>query len=404
MITYQYKAVGADGKPVRGVIEATDEFAAVQKVRATYPVITEISEVKPKSGFWSMELGGKAKVDGKTLSIMCSQFAIMLKSGIPLGRCIDMIADQTEDKKLKKILKGTAEDVMEGNSVATSLERNGKDVFPDTFIETIRAGEESGTIETSFGKMKTYYENSFQNVEKIKKAMSYPIFVMVVAVIVVIVVMAFVIPALAGTFADMGGELPVMTQILIDISNFFAKWWLLLLIVILALAIGFISYSKTQQGALFVGKLQLKMPVLGKIATMNGAAEFADTMSVMMACGLTINRALDVTSRVLSNEVLRQSVALIKPKIEEGHTLGETLRQCEYFPENLKQMTAIGEETGELDSTLNTIGEYYTNEANYLTDQAIAKLEPTMMVILAVFAGFIVISIYLPMFTMYDLF
>ena len=146
------------------------------------------------------------------------------------------------------------------------------------------------------------------------------------------------------------------------------------------------------------------MPVIGKISTMNGAAEFADTMSVMMSCGLTVNRALDVTSKVLSNEVLRQSVAMIKPKIEEGRSLGETLKQCEFFPENLKQMTAIGEETGALDNTLNTIGEYYTNEASYLTDQAISRLEPTMLIFLAVFAGFIVISIYLPMFTMYNLF
>ena len=368
MITYQYKAVGSDGKPARGVIEATDEYSAVQKIRATYPIITEISEVKQKNGLLSMEIGGKAKVNGKSLSIMCSQFAIMLKSGIPLGRSIAMIAEQTEDKKLKKILQGTADDVMEGNGVAVSLERNGAGVFPDTFIETIRAGEESGTIETSFAKMKTYYENSFQNTEKIKKAMSYPIFVMVVAVVVVIIIMAFVIPVLARTFTDLGGDLPLMTKILINISNFFAKWWLLLIILILALVIGIMSYSKTQKGAIAMGKLQLKMPVIGKIATMNGAAEFADTMSVMMACGLTVNRALDVTSKVLSNEVLRQDVAMIKPKIEEGRSLGETLKQCEFFPENLKQMTAIGEESGELDSTLSTVGEYYTNEASYLTD------------------------------------
>ena len=404
MITYQYRAVGADGKPARGVVEATDEYSAVQKIRANYQVITEISEVKQKNGILSMEIGGKAKVNGKSLSIMCSQFAIMLKSGIPLGRCIDMITEQTEDKKLKKVLKGAAEDVMEGNGVAASLERNGKDVFPDTFIETIRAGEESGTIETSFEKMKVYYETSFRNSEKIKKAMSYPIFVLVVAVVVIIVVMAFVIPTLSRTFTEMGGELPLMTQILINVSNFFSKWWWLFLLIILVLVVGILSYSKTQKGALFIGKLQLKMPVIGKISTMNGAAEFADTMSVMMSCGLTVNRALDVTSKVLSNEVLRQSVAMIKPKIEEGRSLGETLKHCEFFPENLKQMTAIGEETGALDNTLNTIGEYYTNEASYLTDQAISMLEPTMLIFLAVFAGFIVISIYLPMFTMYNLF
>lgn len=405
MQTYSYKAIGPDGKPTRGIVQATDEFQAAEKIRQNNPIITEISVVKEKSNSGlNMEIGRKARVTSQQLSIMCSQFAIMLKSGIPIARCIEMIADQTEDRKLKEILKNVADDVSQGSSVASSFERDGKGIFPVTFIETIRAGELAGTIENSFSKMKVYYEKNFKTQEKIKQAMTYPIFVIIVAIIVLIVVMAKVIPTLAETFASMGGDLPLMTQIMISISNFFARWWLLMIAVILGIVIVVNVYNKTPKGRITHGRFMLKMPVLGKINVMNGSAQFADTMAVMLGSGLTVNHAIEVTSKVMDNAVLSDDVASMQGMIEEGHSLGECLMKTKYFPEQLKQMTSIGEETGELDATLETIGEFYNNEADHLTTQALNKLEPTMLVILALFAGFIVISIYLPMFTMYNLF
>lgn len=403
MTTYQYRAIDTDGKATRGVVQATDEYTAVQKIRQTCPIITEISPVKESRNVLSMEFGGKPKVNAKTLSVLCSQFAVMLKSGMPIGRCISMIAEQTEDKKLKKLLQEVAADVEDGSSLASSLERNGKGVFPSTFIETARAGEQSGTIENSFSRMQVYYENRNKNQEKIKSAMSYPIFVLVIAVIVLIIIMAKVIPMLTSTFESLGGNLPVMTQVTIAVSNFFAKWWMLIVIVILAAVIGLSVYFRTDKGSLVKGKLQLRMPVLGKINTANSAAQFADTMSVLLASGLTVNNAVEVTAKVMDNELFRRDVAAMQPKIEEGQPLGKCIEASGYFPDNLKQMTAIGEETGSLEDTLETIGEYYNNEASYRTKQALARLEPTLLILLAVFAGFIVISIYLPMFTMYNL-
>lgn len=403
MTTYQYRAIDTDGKATRGVVQATDEYTAVQKIRQTCPIITEISPVKESRNVLSMEFGGKPKVNAKTLSVLCSQFAVMLKSGMPIGRCISMIAEQTEDKKLKKLLQEVAADVEDGSSLASSLERNGKGVFPSTFIETVRAGEQSGTIENSFSRMQVYYENRNKNQEKIKSAMSYPIFVLVIAVIVLIIIMAKVIPTLTSTFESLGGNLPVMTQVTIAVSNFFAKWWMLIVIVILAAVIGLSVYFRTDKGSLVKGKLQLRMPVLGKINTANSAAQFADTMSVLLASGLTVNNAVEVTAKVMDNELFRRDVAAMQPKIEEGQPLGKCIEASGYFPDNLKQMTAIGEETGSLEDTLETIGEYYNNEASYRTKQALARLEPTLLILLAVFAGFIVISIYLPMFTMYNL-
>ena len=405
MATFKYKALSPDGTEMKGVMQAPDEYSAVQRIRQKCPVIQEITQVKESGdskNLLSLEIGSK-KIDEKALSVMCSQFAIMLRSGQMIGRVMQMVADQTADKKLKKLLQDCAEDVEEGSSVASALERHGDKMLPMTFIETVRAGEMAGTLETSFTKLESYYEKSYKNKQKVKSVMSYPIFVMVVAVIVLIVIMAKVVPSLAATFSDLGGELPMITQILINTSKFFQRWYILMIIVIIALVIGSKIYFGTEKGRLVKGRLMLTLPVLGKINIFSGAAQFADTMSTMLSSGLTVNHAVEVTGKVLDNALLSEQVGAMIPKIEEGRGLGECMKACEFFPDNLKEMVAVGEESGSLDETLTTIADYYYNEQDHATQQAVSKLEPTIMIFLALFAGFIVLAIYLPMFTMYNL-
>lgn len=401
MITYQYKAVSADGATVSGIVEASDEFTAVSKIKNTCPIVLKITPVKEKHGLLTMEIGHK-KIDAKALSVMCSQFNIILKSGVTISRCMEMIGDQTEDKQLKKMLINSAEDVAEGNSVASSFEKNCKGL-PLTFIETIRAGEQSGTLERSFATLEKYYEKSNKTAQKVKQALSYPIFVIIVAVIVVIVVMVKVVPTLSGTFADLGGDLPGITKALIASSEFFQKYIWLIVAILAALVIGFKVLTNTEQGRIKWNTIKLKMPVFGKINKLNGASQFANTMSALLTAGLTVSQALEVTAKTMDNYVYNLETNKMAGKIEEGRRLGDCMRQAEYFPSTLTEMSAIGEETGELENTLETIGAYFDNEAEHATNQAISKLEPTIMVFLALFAGFIVISIYLPMFSMYDL-
>ena len=407
MATFKYKAMSADGTEVKGVVQAPDEFSAVQRIRQKCPVIKEISQVKEGSGsgaggLLSLEIGSK-KIDEKALSVMCSQFAIMLRSGQMIGRVMQMVADQTADKKLKKLLETCADDVEQGSTVASALERNGGNRLPMTFIETVRAGEMAGTLETSFTKLESYYEKSYKNKQKIKSVMSYPIFVIIVAIVVVIVIMAKVVPSLSATFADLGGELPMITKILITVSKFFQKFYIFMIIGIVALVIGLKLYFGTEKGRLVKGKLLLTAPVIGKINIFAGAAQFADTMCTMLSSGLTVNHAVEVTGKVLDNAILQEETLSMIPKIEEGRSLGDCMRFSKYFPSNLKEMVAVGEESGSLDETLTTIADYYYNEQDHATQQAVSKLEPTIMVFLAGFAGFIVLAIYMPMFSMYNL-
>lgn len=390
-----------DGAKVNGVVEATDEYEAVAKIKATCPIVLKITPVKQKEGILTMEIGHR-KINTKALSVMCSQFAIILRSGVPVAKCMEMIAKQTEDKQLKKMLEKSAEDVAQGSDVAGSFEKNCQGL-PATFIETIRGGEQSGTMERSFETLEKYFEKSYKNRQKVQQAMTYPIFVVIVAVVVLAVVMIKVVPTLTETFADLGGELPLITRMLIDTSDFFRHNIIWMVVVLLVVLIASKVYTTTEKGRIQWNTLKLRIPVFGKIALLNGASQFANTMSALLTAGLTVNHSLEVTSKVMDNYVLGVETARMTGSIQEGHRLGDCMRKCQLFPETLTEMCAIGEETGELEDTLETVGAYYDNEAAHATAKAISKLEPTIMVVMALFAGFIVISIYLPMFTMYEL-
>lgn len=404
MPNFSYRALGRDGKEVRGVIQAENQVSAVSRIRDNYPVLLSIScqaEKKPMAGILEMEIGNK-RIKTKTLSILCSQFAITLRSGMPIARAMRMLAGQCEDKRLRKVMENAAEDVASGNTVASALEQY-SERFPLTFIETIRAGEQSGTLDRSFERLHKFYDKSYKTTEKIKSALTYPMFVIVIAVVVLIVVMAKVIPTLADVFADLGGQLPLMTRMLIDASDFFAHWWLLMFAVLAGVCLLFQFCTRTPEGRIWKGKVALSLPLLGTINRMNSAAQFANTMSVLLAAGITLDQAVETTAKVMENALFQDEVRSMKNGIEQGRSLSDCLSSKKYFPQTMVDMCAVGEETGALEENLENVADYYTNEADYRVQRLLAMLEPTLLVLLSIFAGFIVVSIYLPIFTMYDL-
>lgn len=402
MISYKYTALSRDGAKVNGVIEAIDEYNAVEKIKEQDCIVTDIKEVKQNAFTDLMHMEVGKKIDPKNLSVMCSQFAIILNAGTPINQTIKMIANQTKDKKLKKMLEAAYFDVSHGSTIEQAFRKN-YNGLPEVFLETIKAGEKSGTLSESFENMQKYFENSFKTTQKIKSVTAYPLFVLVIAIIVVIVVMVMVVPTLTATFSELGGDLPLPTKMLINTSNWFAKYWMILIGVILLLIVAYKLFISTQEGKRKVSDLSLKIPVIGNIISLNNSQEFATTMSTLLIAGLPISEALRVTSKCLTNYCMSQEVYSMAEKVETGTSLTTLMQNSEYLPTTLREMTGIGEKTGELDKTLKTIGEYYAGEADYATKSALGKLEPIMLVVLAVFAGFIVIAIYLPMFTMYNM-
>ena len=400
MNTYKYSAISKSGSKVSGVVEGFNELDAVDRIKESCDIVLKIQEVKEKTGILSYEIDGN-KLNSKAFTMMCSQFAIILRSGVPIARTVDLIAQKTTDKKLKKMLNQMAGDVEAGRSVSDAFAERGEKFMPQTFIETIRAGEESGNLDKAFETMYEHYDKQTKMHAKVVAALRYPLFVIAIAVVVVIVLMAYVVPQFTVMFADYGAELPLITRMLIGISNFFRKYILVIAGIIAVILLAFKLYGNTETGRVNLSKLQLKLPILGNIASLSAASEFANTMTTLMGAGLGMTRALTITAKVISNYHVSQEIGKIAGLLEEGRTLGESLRKANVLPDILVDMTAVGEETGEMESTLHTVAAYYDAELQVAVDSAVAKLEPALLIFIAVVAGFIVLAIYMAMFSLY---
>lgn len=404
MSTYRYTAVSKDGKKVSGVIDGFNELDAAAKIKENYSIVLQLAEVKEKgkaAQFLSLDIGGN-RLDEKAFTLMCSQFAVILKAGIPITRTVELIADKMTNKPLKNILEQVAKDVEAGRSLSVSFAERGKKLFPVTFLETVYAGEEAGSLDTAFDSISKHYAKQSKMKGKVRGAMIYPAFVFVVAIVVVIVLMVKVVPTFTAIFDSYGQELPLPTQILIAGSNFFRKYILVIVGVAAAVILLFKLYGNTETGRIRLAKLQRRLPVLGNISVLNSASQFANTMAMMLEAGLPLTRAVAITARVLDNYHVSLEVGKVTARLEEGHTLGKSLRETGCLPDILVDMTAVGEESGELGQTLQMTAEYYDGELEQATADALAKLEPGILVFLAAFAGFIVIAIYLAMFGMYS--
>ena len=399
MTTYKYKARTADGVLVTGVVEAYSEFEAVEQIKKTCIIVEKISEVKSgdKKHF---DINEPLWVEDKTLSLTASQFSIMLRAGIPIGRVVELIAGQTNDRLMKRILTECAADVNAGYSLASSLEKNGKKI-PAAFIETVRAGEESGTLELCFDRLQKYYEKAYKVKKKVRSALTYPAVVILLSFVVVGIVMVVLVPTMLELYGNMGQDLPLITRILIAISDFFVGYWPFLLVGIAVIIIVYKMYKKTPNGELNIDKVKMKIPVIGKIGIMNSASQFANTVSTLLTAGLPAARVLSIVSRVVDNRAVGVTLEKAVVDLESGKGFGAVLKDNEYLPEMLVEMVSVGEESGSLEETMDTIGTYYDEEAVAASDKALGMLEPLLTIFLGVFVGFILLAVYLPMFNMY---
>ncbi|MEG2875713.1 MAG: type II secretion system F family protein [Hydrogenoanaerobacterium sp.] len=399
MNAYRYKALSKSGVEVSGVAEAYNEFEAAAQIKQTCPIVLRIDLIQSKKE--RINIDEPIWVSEKALSMVCSQFSILLRAGLPIVHVVELISEQTSDKLLKKNLANVANDIAAGYSLADSLTLHGKKI-PIAFLESVRAGEEAGTLEDTFTKLVSYFETSYKTKNKVRSAMMYPAFLCVMSIVVVSIIMIVTMPVLVGVFEGFGGALPAPTQLLINISDWLIKSWPVLLMSIAVIFIFYKLYGKTNSGKLKLSVLSLHLPVLGKINLLKGTSQFANTLSTLLTSGLSLPRALNATSRVMDNFAMGQSVSRTVVGIEEGRHLGETLANDPYLPPLLKEMVTAGEEAGMLEDILSTIGAYYDSETETSTATALAMMEPAITVVMGIVIGFIVIALYMPMFTMYS--
>lgn len=400
MPTYKYEGGYSSGERVSGVVEAVSRTDAVNQIRQSCEIVLSIKEV-PKAAARD-PLSKLHKINAKSLSLTCRQFSIILKAGLPLVQAVDLAAGQCSDKNLSALLRQVSEDVSNGWSLSYSFEQRGAKALPVTFRETIRAGEESGDLLSSFERMADYFERMNKTRESVTSALTYPAFVIFVAVIVVAIIMGYAVPTFTTLFESMGIELPWPTRILIATSRFVQKWGLAVLGLILLAVFLLRLYALTEKGGLALSRCQLKLPVIGNIVRMSNSSQFSHTMSMLLTAGMPILQAIDVAGRTMTNLCMSAEVLDTLPGVEGGHPLGECLGYAKELPAMLTQMTAVGESSGSMEDTLNVLAEYYDNETEVRVKRAISLLEPAIIVVLSVFVVIILLAVYLPMFSMYQ--
>lgn len=396
MAKYDYRAIDANGKVKRGTIEANSEDTAKSKLRAEGLSITEFGDSKDIS----ISLGKKS-VKNKDLSVFCKQFAAVLRAGVPVISALDMMATSTENKTLKAAIEEAGTHVQKGGTLAEALKLNPK-VFPDMLSNMVAAGESSGKMEICFERMATQFEKDGHIEGKIKSAMMYPIVILVVVTGVVILMLTSVVPTFAEMFEEMGAELPVATQMLVNGSNFLTHRWYIVLLIVIALVVGIKVFSQTDFGQEFNGNAALKLPVFGNLNVKTAAATFSRTFATLLASGIPMVDAVEQTANVMKNKVIRDKLKDCKVQVMRGVPLSKPIKDMQIFPDMLSQMMHIGEETGNIEDMMEKVADFYEDEVDLATDALTSAMEPLIIVVMAVVVGAMVVAIYSPILSMYD--
>lgn len=397
MPTFDYVAVNRFGKKVKSSVEANSLTSAKTSLRNAGLTVLEL---KPQTVMnKDIELPFLGNPTAKDMAVFCRQFVSILRAGVSVSVVLGMLAQQTENKKLRAAIRGMQADVEKGDTLATSMRRAGK-IFPSMMVNMVAAGEESGNLEDSFLQMETYFERAKRTKSKVGKVMIYPCVLLVVMIIVLIVMMVKIIPMFLESFREMGTELPKLTLMVMAISDWFTKWWWALILGIVVLVVAGLLFNRTNRGRHFFGWLALHIPLVKVLTEKSACSTLCRSLSVLLGSGLTLTEAMDLAGANMTNIYYREAVMNIRFQITAGIPLGVALQQEKLFPPMVCNLVGIGEETGALETMMAKVADYYDEEVNETTDKLMALLEPFIILIMAVFVVFIVLSIFLPMMSM----
>ncbi|WEJ73213.1 type II secretion system F family protein [Pseudomonas sp. PSE14] len=343
-------------------------------------------------------LGKGKKIKPLDIALFTRQMATMMSSGVPLLQSFDIIGEGFENPNMRKLVDEIKQEVAAGNSLANSL-RKKPQYFDDLYCNLVDAGEQSGALETLLDRVATYKEKTESLKAKIKKAMTYPIAVIVVAIIVSAILLIKVVPQFQSVFAGFGAELPAFTRMVIYISEVLQDWWFIVLIAIAAITFAFKeAHRRSEKFRDSVDRSILKLPIVGDILYKSSVARYARTLSTTFAAGVPLVEALDSVSGATGNVVFRNAVNRIKQDVSSGTQLNFSMRTTGVFPSMAIQMAAIGEESGSLDSMLDKVASYYEEEVDNAVDNLTTLMEPMIMAVLGVLVGGLIIAMYLPIF------
>ena len=397
MATFAYSGRTRAGQTVTGERIAESVDAAVAALRREQILITQIKPVKEKAAAkGDGKVKGK-KASAKNLAVFTRQFSVMIDAGLPLVQCLEILGTQEEDKNFASVILATRADVESGASLADAMKKHPK-TFDPLFTNMIAAGEAGGILDTILKRLATYIEKAVKLKGQVQSAMIYPVAVIVIAGLVVGVILWKVIPTFANLFAGLGADLPLPTRFVIALSNGLVRFMPFIIVGMVAAVFGFKSYYGTVKGRRVVDAITLKLPVLGNLMRKIAVARFCRTLSTLLASGVSILEALDITARTAGNAVIEEAIQTTRKSIERGETIAQPLKETNVFPPMVVQMIGVGEATGALDTMLGKIADFYEEEVDVAVAGLLTLLEPIMIAFLGGIVGGIVIAMYLPIF------
>lgn len=399
MAKFSWEGKTRTGKTQKGVMEAPDEAAVMNHLRAQGILP---SKVKAAGGGLNMELSFsfmQPKITTKDIVIFTRQFSTMIDAGLPLVQCLDILSRQQENKTFRKVLLEVKESVESGSTFADALKKHPK-VFDELFVNLVAAGEVGGILDTILNRLAAYIEKAMKLKKQVKSAMTYPTTIVGIAIVVISVILVFVIPQFQSMFEDFGGTLPLPTLIVVAISDFIQAY-------IVHMIIGFVVFIQvykrvyaTKRGREILDDLYLKLPVFGPLIRKVSVAKFTRTLGTMISSGVPILDGLDIVAKTAGNKTVEKAIYKVRQSISEGKTIAEPLEKSGVFPSMVCQMIAVGEQSGAIDTMLNKIADFYDDEVDDAVGNLTAMMEPLLMLFLGVTVGGLVVAMYLPIFSL----
>ncbi|MCF9047175.1 type II secretion system F family protein [Acinetobacter nectaris] len=396
VLTFSYTGVDRKGIKVKGDIPSRNMALAKVTLRKQGIQIASIRQKRKDI----LEGVFKKKVSTQDITIFTRQLATMMKAGVPLVQSFEIVAEGLDNPSMRDVVLGIKSEVEGGNTFAHALSKYPQ-YFDNLFCSLVESGEQSGTLETMLDRVAIYKEKSELLKQKIKKAMKYPITVIIVAIIVTIILLIKVVPTFQDMFASFGAELPAFTQMVVNMSKWMQAYWYILIAIIVGGTIAISqSYKRSLKLRNFLDRLMLKLPIFGNLVYKSIIARYSRTLSTTFAAGVPLIEALESTARATNNSVYESAVMRIREDVASGQQLQFAMRNSDKFPNMAIQMVSIGEESGALDTMLDKVATYYENEVDNAVDGLTAMMEPLIMAILGVLVGGLVIAMYLPIFKM----
>ena len=398
--TYEYKVRDRAGNLVSGQLIGDSEGLVMTKLREMG--MTPIEVKRAKAGL-KMEINlrpGRVKL--KDLAVFSRQFATMVNSGLPILRALAILGDQTENKELQKVLVQVRLDVEQGQSLSGAMGRSPK-AFSDLYVAMVKAGETGGVLDNVLLRLADNIEKEVELRRKVKSAMTYPVVVVMLVGLIMSAMLLFVVPQFKSIYAQLGGTLPLPTQILLTASNAVRSYWYVFALFLFGMSFAFRRYKRTDRGRAQMDAVKLKIPVFGGLFHKTALARFSSTLGMLLRSGVPILQALDIVADTVNNKVISSAVGDVQGAVREGESMAKPLSRHSVFPPMVVQMLAVGEETGAVDTMLDKVAEFYNAEVTASVDALTSLIEPLMIAIVGGAVGAAVIALYMPMFNIIKL-